>query len=109
MPCHSDAVMHGTLVWWCRDVTMQNLIRDICEIENNYSSEHGINPRIFATHDLRYPLSYNNTPVLFAYDLEVGKLRQSLIDYQLGKEFYVACYPEQVKFIRRIMPNVKFI
>lgn len=88
---------------------MQNLIRDICEIENKYSAEHGINSRIFATHDLRYPLSYNNTPVLFAYDLEVGKLRQSLIDYQLGKEFYVACYPEQVKFIRRIMPNVKFI
>ena len=88
---------------------MQNLIREICEIENKYATAHKTETRIFATHDLRYPLSYENTPVLFAYDLEVGKLRQALIDYQLGKSFYVACYPEQVKYIRRLMPTVKFI
>lgn len=88
---------------------MQDLIRSICEIENRHAINKKTSSRIFLTNDLRYPLSYNNTPVLFAYDLEVGKLRQALIDYQLGKKFFVACYPEQVKYIRRIMPEVKFI
>lgn len=88
---------------------IRTIIGDICEIENTYAQSHGIQPRIFATNDPDYPLSYNNKPVLFAYDLEIRRLRQALLSYQLGKQFYVACYPEQVKFIKRIMPNVEFI
>lgn len=88
---------------------MQIVVRNICEIEDEYSVAHNSASRIFATRDTHYPLSYRNKPVLFAYDLEVGRLRQALIDYQLGKRFYVACYPEQVRFIRRIMPEVQFI
>jgi hypothetical protein len=87
----------------------KTLVRDICEIENNYAQIKGIPPRIFATNDPDYPLSYKNKPVLFAYDLEIRRLRQALLSYQLGKQFYVACYPEQIKFIKRIMPNVEFI
>lgn len=88
---------------------VQTTVRDICEIENKYAYENRIKPRMFETNDSDYPLSYNNHPVLFAYDLEIRKLRQALLSYQLGKKFYVACYPEQVKFIKRIMPNVEFI
>jgi hypothetical protein len=88
---------------------IQTTVREICEIENEYAKSQGISPRIFPTNDLDYPLAYNQQPVLFAYDMEVRKLRQAVISYQLGKKFYVACYPEQVKFIQRIMPDAEFI
>ena len=88
---------------------MQTTVREICEIEKEYAIDHGLPIRIFQTNDPIFPLSYNNEPVLFAYDMEVRKLRQAIIRYQLGKRFYVACYPEQVRFIQRIMPEVKFI
>lgn len=87
----------------------RTVVRDICEIEQEYARQHGMQPRMYPTNDPDYPLSYKNCPVLFAYDLEIRRLRQALISYQLGKKFYVACYPEQVRFIRRIMPDVEFI
>ena len=87
----------------------RTVVRDICEIDQEYARKNGTQPLMYPTNDPDYPLSYKNRPVLFAYDLEIRRLRQALISYQLGKKFYVACYPEQVRFIRRIMPNVEFI
>lgn len=60
-------------------------------------------------HDNIYKLSYNKRPVLLAHAMEFQKLYWATEDYLEGKKFYVACYPEQVKFIRMIMPEVDFL
>lgn len=88
---------------------VQTVVRDICHIDKEYATRTGMEPMMYPTNDPDYPLAYKGQPVLFAYDMEIRKLRQALISYQMGKKFYVACYPEQVRYIRRIMPKVEFI
>lgn len=87
----------------------RNIIREICQIDQEYSRKNNIAPSLFPVNDAIFQLSFHDTPVLCAYDLEIGKLRDAVAEYLLGRKFYVACYPEQMKFIRRIMPDVEFI
>lgn len=56
-----------------------------------------------------FPLLYNGKPVLLAQLMEYQKLYWALQKYNQGKRFYVICYPEQVKFIKKIMPEVEFL
>ena len=56
-----------------------------------------------------FKLSYNGKPVLLAQLMELQKLYWAKQQYEEGKRFYVVCYPEQVKFIQKIMPEVAFL
>lgn len=56
-----------------------------------------------------FPLFYNTVPVLLAHTMNFQYLFQAWELYEQGEQFYVSCFPEQVKFIRSIMPGVKFI
>lgn len=67
------------------------------------------NENFYPTSDSLYPLSYKGYPVLIAHNLHLQHLFDAMLDYENGKKFYVACYPEQVKYIRKIMPNVEFL
>lgn len=67
------------------------------------------NEDFYPTNDSLYPLSYKGRSVLIAHNLHLQHLFDALLDYENSKKFYVACYPEQVKFIRKIMPNAEFL
>lgn len=56
-----------------------------------------------------FALSYNRTPVLLAYSLNWNNLYWAKEKYDNGMKFYVCCYPEQAKYIRKIMPEVEFL
>lgn len=60
-------------------------------------------------YDNTYKLTYNNVPVLLAHTMDYQKLFDAMEDYERGVKFYVSCFPQQVKFIRQIMPNVEFL
>lgn len=56
-----------------------------------------------------FAVSYRRTPVLLAYSLNWQKLYWAMEKYEAGMKFYVCCYPEQAKYIRKIMPEVEFL
>lgn len=56
-----------------------------------------------------FPLLYKGKPVLLAHTMNWQKLFWATEMYHQGKEFIVSCYPEQVAYIRTIMPNVKYL
>lgn len=56
-----------------------------------------------------YKAAYNNRPVLVAYAMNFQQLYLAWEDYLEGKRFYCLCFPEQAKFIRRIMPDIEFL
>lgn len=59
--------------------------------------------------DSMYHLGFNGKRVFLAYNMEYYRLLQALQDYQNHMKFYVACFPDQVKYIQKIMPDVEFI
>lgn len=66
-------------------------------------------PEFTEVQDELFPLSYNKKPVLVAHLMDFQELYWAAEEYNDGREFYVTCYPEQVKFIKTIMPEVKFL
>lgn len=56
-----------------------------------------------------FRLSYGKRPVLLAHMMDFQKLYWAMEYYHSGKPMYVSCYPEQVKFIQKIMPEVDFL
>lgn len=54
-------------------------------------------------------LTYKGTPVLLAHTMDWQKLFWAKELYDEGTYFYVSCYPEQVKYIKAIMPDVEFL
>ena len=67
------------------------------------------NPAFLETHNPLLRLAIDNTPVFIAATMNFQKLFEALELYEKGMEFYVVCLPEQVKFIRAIMPDVRFL
>lgn len=65
--------------------------------------------RFERTQETLYPLNFNNVPVLVAHSMDFQKLFWALEDYYDGEKFYVSCFPGQVKYIQKIMPNVEFL
>lgn len=68
-----------------------------------------MNSQFMDTGDWVYPLALNNMPVFLAYDLDYFQLCKAIEDWRLGKRFYVACYPEQVTFLQKILPNANYL
>lgn len=56
-----------------------------------------------------FPLTYNKTPVLMAHTMNFQQLFAAMEEYEKGANFYVSCYPELVKYIQQIMPDVQFL
>lgn len=65
--------------------------------------------RFERTQEPLYQLNFNDIPVLLAHSMDFQKLFWALEDYNAGIKFYVSCFPGQVKFIRKIMPDVEFL
>ena len=56
-----------------------------------------------------FALSHKGKPVLLALLMDYQKLFWAKQLYDEGMRFHVICYPDQVKFIRQIMPEVTFL
>lgn len=67
------------------------------------------NAGFIEANDLLFPLGYQNKPVLLAYDMEYYRLRRALSRYNGGQRFYIACYPEQAKFLSVLFPDAEFL
>lgn len=67
------------------------------------------NAKFERTQDTVFQLSYDGIPVLIAHSMDFQRIFYALEEYYSGTKFYVSCYPGQVKFIRKIMPNVDFL
>lgn len=78
---------------------IKNIAREIREMDSSFMD----------TGDLTYPLAYKNLPVFLAHDLDLYRLRRAIEDRRAGRKFYVMCYPEQVKYLRKILPDVEFL
>lgn len=68
------------------------------------------NKGFFKSTDHLLQLSYLNKPVLVAHTMEYHKLAAA---YKLYKEqelrFYIACYPEQVLYLKKLFPQCEFL
>lgn len=78
---------------------IKSIAREIREMDSSFMD----------TGDLTYPLAYKNLPVFLAHDLDLYRLRRAIEDRRAGRKFYVMCYPEQVKYLRKILPDVEFL
>ena len=67
------------------------------------------NSEFMDTNDWVYALSYHDKPVLLAHSMNYRRLNLAYEDYKAGKEFYIACYPEQVTYLKRIMPDAEYL
>lgn len=56
-----------------------------------------------------FKLTYDGIPVLVAHRMDFHTLFYAMKEYEKGTRFYVSCYPGQVNYIRKIMPNVEFL
>ncbi len=100
VPINASGVMQlRTLMLSTPDLIIRTTVREMI-------TKH---PEFYDVNDTVYPLGYKNKPVFIAYNLEYYSLCRAVNDYHDGKEFYVLCYPEQVSYIRRIMPEVKIL
>lgn len=65
--------------------------------------------RFTRNHGGLFMLSFDGTPVLLAHSMQLQQLYDAQQKYLEGMDFYVSCYPGQTQYIRRLMPNAKFI
>jgi hypothetical protein len=54
---------------------------------------------------LCYPLTYDGIPVFVGYAMDLFKIQFALEDHLDGKDFYVACFPEQAPLYRNLFPG----
>lgn len=81
------------------------------DIENIFAENYAKSYEGFAAnpYNSTYKLTYEGTPVLLAHTMDFQKLFNAMEDYEKGKHFFVCCFPDQVKFIQEIMPDVEFL
>lgn len=56
-----------------------------------------------------FAVTYKRVPVFLAYSLNWQNLYWAVEKYKAGEKFYVCCYPEQVAYLEKIMPEVEFL
>ena len=59
--------------------------------------------------DPLFQLVHKGRPVLVAHLLDYRKIYQAWMTYETGKRFFVMCYPEQVKYLKKLMPEADFL
>lgn len=78
---------------------------------DQFSNEEGFIKRLPSNDEKEniFKLTYENTPVLLAPLMDYQQLYWAKQHYDNGRKFYVVCFPDQAKFIRKIMPDVEFL
>ena len=71
-------------------------------ISKNYSG-------FSTTLDSTFPLIFNHQPVLLAHTMDFRKLYTATKMYPHGKGLYISCFPEQVKYLQRILPHAIYL
>lgn len=76
-----------------------------------FSKEIGFTKRLPTNNEAEsiFKLNFNGIPVLLAPLLDYQQLYWAKQHYDNGRRFYVICFPEQVKFIKKIMPEIEFL
>lgn len=59
--------------------------------------------------DPLFQLIYEGRPILVAHTMNFRRLYQAWMEYEKGNRFYIMCYPEQVKYLKKIMPEAEFL
>jgi hypothetical protein len=59
--------------------------------------------------DRVFSFTYNGTPVLLAHTMEWNRIYQAFEKYLDGDRFYIMCFPEQVKYLSKLMPECTFL
>lgn len=75
------------------------VMHSLCEKDSNFRESEGGT----------YQLTYRGEPVLLAHTMDFQRLYDAWQDWQAGKRFYTVCYPQQAKFISKLMPDVAFL
>lgn len=87
---------------------LEAICMKIREEENRECNKHhklGLTP----IPDAVYSFSLHGKPVLCAYTMEWNRIHIAYEHYLQGERFYVMCFPEQVKYIKKIMPEAEFL
>lgn len=61
------------------------------------------------TKDPLFQLGYKKKPVLLAYSMNFQRLFSAWEKYLNGERFFIMCYPEQVKYLKKIMPENEYL
>lgn len=69
----------------------------------------GMNEEFIEIAGTEFPLAYCKAPVLIAHTMNFQKLFRAMEYCETGKKLYVSCFPEQVPFLRTILPNAEFL
>lgn len=59
--------------------------------------------------NLTYPLTYDKVNVFVGHTMDIKKINQALEDYLDGKKFYLVCFPEQIKWYRKLFPDITIL
>lgn len=52
-----------------------------------------------------FPLTYDGKPVFSGYTMDLFKIHHALEEHLDGRDFYVACFPEQAPLYRNLFPG----
>lgn len=100
IPINGSGAMQLRYLMNCTPIEMDYILtRTILQKDSRFSLNN----------DPLFPLTFDGVPVLVAHSMQLQKLYDALLEYQDGMDFYISCYPGQVKYIRRIMPEAKFL
>ena len=59
--------------------------------------------------DSIFSVDYNGTPVFVAHTMMWGEIVSAIELAEDGKDFLISCYPDQVKFFKKVIPNARFL
>lgn len=77
----------------------ESLVDNICEL----------NPDFKRTQDRTFQLTYHGQNVLVIHDMSMQRLFNAWAEYKNGKRFACMCYPDEVKFIAKLMPELTYL
>ena len=77
----------------------ESLVDNICEL----------NPDFKRTQDRTFQLTYHGQNVLVIHDMSMQRLFNAWAEYKNGKRFACMCYPDEVKFIAKLMPDLSYL
>lgn len=64
-----------------------------------------IDPDFKYNQSVCYPLTYDDVPVFVGYTMDLFTIHHALEDHLDGRDFYIACFPEQAPLYRSLFPG----
>lgn len=59
--------------------------------------------------ELYYPITYNDKRVLSGYTMDLRRICNALEDHLDGHDFYIACFPDQIPWYKKLFPEKEFL